>query len=131
MWGPNYTINNTNNIVPSNAEIDIEITLYVDSWGVWNQHFTKNIYSDSDWLPDFNNYSYAFLDWGFKGTLGYDIVFEKISYKNGIIEFHYSKFVPGAGATMPDRPMELVRIDNTQFENHSIENYKFILDSSS
>ena len=128
VWGPNYVINNTDNINPSDAEVDIEITLYVDSWGAWNQYFTKNIYSDSDWMPDFDNFSYAFLDWGFKGTLGYDIVFEKISYKSGIIEFHYSKYVPETGLSQPDRPMELIKIDKSQFLNHPVDSYEFILD---
>ena len=130
VWGPNYIINNTEPIDPSETEVDIEVTLFIESWEEWNSSFIKNAYSDSDWTPDFNNYSYAFIDWGHKGTLGYEIAFEKISYKKGIIEFHYSKYKPEAGGAQPDRPMELVRIDKTQFFNHPIENYEFILDSS-
>ena len=101
------------------------------SWEEWNQSFKKSPYTNSDWEPDFNNYSYAFLDWGGKPSTGFEIKFKNITFHNNNIEFHYSKESP-QGFTMAIVTFEqqMVRIDRTQFVGHPVDSYEFILDSS-
>ncbi|MDO9537998.1 MAG: protease complex subunit PrcB family protein [Thermoplasmata archaeon] len=126
-WRPHYTVNDT------------EATFFVQNMEEWNDYFiipdtyspinyTENPYALPEWMPDFDNYSYAILDWGMKPTGGYSIEFQSVTYKSGAIEFRYVKHVPEGTVTMAlTFPNSIIQIPKSQFADHEITGYRFIL----
>jgi len=122
-WKLNYTIDGEMN--------EIALQAYITNGDEWNLLFYKWNYSTIDWNPDFTNYSYAFLYWGWFPTLSYSINFTRIFFNDGILEFHFSTLHPGVADFMvPRDPKQMVQFENSQLRNHAVKGYEFIWDSS-
>ena len=122
-WSVNYSY--------INQDDAIWVQAYLTGWDDWNQTFKERNYSTSDWKPDFTNYSYAFLYWGWFPTLSYRINFDQIYFNDGILEFYFLTSSPdGADAMMPSMPKQMVQFENSQLKSRAVMDCEFIWDSS-
>ncbi len=116
----------------NHSEIDSNVCFYIQNWEEWDQSFylgpLNNLYY-IDFVPDFNNYSYSYVYWEEKSTIGYEIEYHSIFYDNGTLKFFIYKIGPELGEAVGHAfsyPFSFIKIPKDQLEGYEVNEIIFL-----
>ena len=116
-----WLVNRSENITTT-----IEIFRYISNWTDWNLTFVNDNTIAHHFSPDFHNYTYSLIYWGYQMSSGYSIRYSKVQYANGSLNFYYYKIWPnGVVFTVITEPNSLIQIPRNQFDKYKIDDVNY------